>query len=267
MKHSVNNFIRTAQAKAVGGLSPSAGSGKQQADFNAVNRELTNQNKALIEKVTTLTKQKNQYRLVAILASVVFLAMVGFVIFGHSISTLRGEVEDQERMIADNQEKIKMLENDVLQKEKTIGSLQQDIESKKAQIRENDAFLGKFAVYAPCPIAISDVEVRNGTEPYDSKIYSSNSTFIYSKISVYSLIDGTVDIFVKFFGPNGMSTSSNSPDGYTFKSSVALKKNQTVTASLKGWGGSTKGHWKSGEYRIEYWYKDVCVGKKYFTVF
>ena len=248
-------------------LSPAAGSSRQHADFNAVNRELRNQNKTLIEKVTSLTKQKNQYKLVAILASTVFLAMIGFIIFGHSIITLRGEVEDKESIIADNIEKIKLLENDVLQREMTIGSLQREIESQKEQISQNEAFLARFASNVPCPIAISNIELRNGTEQYGEKIYSSNSTYIYSQINVHSLIDKTVDIFVKFYGPNGMSATDKSPSGYTFKSTLNVKKNQTVTFSLQGWGSGKKGYWKSGSYRIEYWYKDFCLGKKSFRIY
>ena len=86
-------------------------------------------------------------------------------------------------------------------------------------------------------------------------------------MSVFSLVDGMLDMYVKFYAPYGLSSNKESPSGYSFISSVSLSKYQMTTIGINGWGSSKQGHWQSGSYRIEFWYKDVCIGKKSFNIY
>lgn len=243
------------------------GFAKQLSDLFSANQELKKQNGDLNNQVASLNKQKKQYKLVTALSILFLLAIIGIIAFGHNILTLRGEVENKESIIADKNGTIQSLQQDVLKKETTIGSLKRDIASKEALISKRDSFLVNFASLTPCPIAISDIEIKNEDEDYGTTIYSSNTTYIYSRMSVHSLIDGVVELYVKFFTPYGLSSGSSSPSGYSYKSSASLTKNQTTMIGVSGWGSSTKGHWKSGTYRIEYWYEGVCLGTKSFTIY
>ena len=46
-----------------------------------------------------------------------------------------------------------------------------------------------------------------------------------------------------------------------------LKKNKTTSCTFSGWGGSDKGHWKSGTYRFEFFYRGKSIGSKWFTIY
>ena len=243
------------------------GFAKQLSDLFSANQELNKQNEDLNNQVASLNKQKKQYKLVTALSILSILAIVGIIAFGHNILTLRGEVENKESIIVEKNEKIESLEKDVSKKDATISSLKRDIASKEVLISKRDSFMLGFASLTPCPIAISDIEIKNEDQDYGAMIYSSNTTYIYSRMTVHSLIDGTVDLYVKFYTPYGLSTGSSSPSGYSYTSTASLTKNQTTTIGVSGWGSSTKGHWKSGSYRIEYWYKGVCLGTKSFTIY
>ncbi len=243
------------------------GFAKQLSDLFSANQELNKHNKDLSNQVASLNKQKKQYKLVTALSILFLLAIIGIIAFGHNILTLRGEVENKESIIADKNGKIESLQKDISQKESTIISLRRDIASKEALISKRDSFMLGFASLSPCPIAISDIEIKNEDQDYGAAIYSSNTTYIYSRMSVHSLVDGPVDIYVKFYTPDGLSSGRDSPPGYSYKSTASLTKNQTTMIGVSGWGSSTKGHWKSGSYRIEYWYNGVCLGTKSFTIY
>ena len=243
------------------------GFAKQLSDLNSINQELSDQNRTLNEQIVSLIKQKKQYKLVSFLATVVFLAIIGIIIFAHNIITLRGKVEDKDSIIFEKNELIESLEKDKSKKESTIVSLQRDLVAKEILINQRDSFWASFSSFTPCPIAITNIEVKNGDGDYGATIFSNSTTYIYSRISIHSLIDKAVDIYVKFYTPYGLSSNSDSPQGYSFKSSTSLKRNLITTLEVSGWGSSTKGHWESGSYRIEYWYKDICLGTKSFIVY
>lgn len=208
------------------------GFAKQLSDLFSTNQELNRQNKDLNNQVASLNKQKKQYKLVTALSILFLLAIIGIIAFGHNILTLRGEVEDKESIIVEKNGKIESLEKDMSKKEATINSLKRDIASKDALISKRDSFMLGFASLTPCPIAISDIEIKNEDQEYGATIYSSNTTYIYSRMSVHSLIDGAVDIYVKFVTPYGLSTGSSSPSGYSYTSTASLTKNQTTTIGV-----------------------------------
>lgn len=117
------------------------------------------------------------------------------------------------------------------------------------------------------PLFLGDVSIRNSGESYGSTIYSSRTTYINPKVEIFSLIDGRVDINVKFYTPYGLSTGTSSSGGYSYSNYFYLSKNQSTTCEFIGWGGTHKGHWSSGNYRFEFYYKGKCIGSKSFTIY
>lgn len=125
------------------------------------------------------------------------------------------------------------------------------------------------------PFTISSVYIANTDSKdsvitsYGSKIYSGRTQYLKPKIYMDSNQLGTYDIYVKFYTPTGLSTSSNadSPVGYSYKDAITVSRTGFQGHELSGWGGSDSGHWKKGDYRFEFYYKDKMIAKKEFTVY
>ncbi len=103
---------------------------------------------------------------------------------------------------------------------------------------------------------------------YGTKIYSYKTQYLKPKIYVNLKRAGTYDIYVKFYTPSGLSTatSGGSPEGYSYRTSVTMTTG-VDSYELSGWGGSDSGHWKSGEYRLEFYYEGEMIGQRAFTIY
>lgn len=245
------------------------GFAKQLSDLYDSNQTLEQENAKLKNQVSELNRKKKQYRLVTFLSIIALVAIAFIIFFRQNIVELQSEVEDKENIISSKDQRIETLKSEVSKKDASINRLKKDIAEKELLISKRDSFLVNYVSSSICPIALSDIELKGGDGDYGDPIYSSSTTYVYSRMRAHSLIDGAVDILVKFYTPYGLSgsTKGDSPTGYSYSSSVTLQKNQTTTIWVSGWGGDDKGHWKSGSYRIEYWYKDLCLGTKHFTIY
>lgn len=122
------------------------------------------------------------------------------------------------------------------------------------------------------PFSIYSCDMANVTadntiiNDYGQKIYSSSSRYIIPKIWVTTTIEGKYDIYVKFYSPNGLSTGTSSPAGYSYKNTISLSKNESAYF-LSSWGNDTPGFWSSGNYRIEFYYDGNLLYTKSFTVY
>ena len=100
---------------------------------------------------------------------------------------------------------------------------------------------------------------------YGKNIYSSSTQYLKPKLYIDTYKEGSYDIYVKFYSPNGLSTGNTSPNGYSYKTTLTLtKKNREYF--LSGWGSSSSGQWQAGNYRIEIYYNDKLISTKYFNV-
>lgn len=117
------------------------------------------------------------------------------------------------------------------------------------------------------PLIVSSVEIRDASTSYGATIYSKNTTYLYPRITAYSLVDGSQKVYVKLYTPYGLSTGNSSPSGYSYDYTIYPSKNQTGTYELSGWGNNDKGNWGSGNYRVEIWCKGKCIGTKSFTIY
>ena len=123
------------------------------------------------------------------------------------------------------------------------------------------------------PLSINKLEIGNvfkdGTveTKYGEPLYEDNTMYLKPRITYTGNRSGNIILKVKFFTAEGaLSTSSNSPTGFSYEKSVSLEKGSGKTIELSGWGGEDKGHWKAGNYRIEVWYENTCLKNQGFEV-
>lgn len=127
---------------------------------------------------------------------------------------------------------------------------------------------------APQPFYVYDIEMGNrygGSDKmetdYGGRIYSSHSMYLVPKIKYIGITSGTYLLKMKLYKPDGtLSKGDSSSDDCTYARSVSLSTGNSETI-IGGWGGKTKGFWRSGSYRIEIWYDSTCLFSKTFTIY
>lgn len=129
----------------------------------------------------------------------------------------------------------------------------------------------KNKVSTTYPIIITDIEIANTYSGgdvetnYGNTIYSYNTMYLKPRIEYTGLTYGKKTIKVKLYRPDGglstgsYSTYSYSDDVYVYEGNYSF--------TLSGWGGSFKGQWQRGTYRIEIWYENTCLKSKTFTIY
>lgn len=122
------------------------------------------------------------------------------------------------------------------------------------------------------PFSISSVDIgitdenKNIVTFFGSTLYSSITKYLTPQITVNAKSAGTYEIYYKLYDASGaLSTGSVSPSGYTWNHTLYIKQG-IGTYILNGWGGKKAGYWRSGNYRMEFYYKGELLATKYFTV-
>ena len=91
--------------------------------------------------------------------------------------------------------------------------------------------------------------------------------YITPQLEIYGLKNCTAEIDVKIYDAYGrMSQGDSSPIDATYTDTIQVKKGKYQTFVKMGYGSHRRGHWRSGKYRIEFWNKDICLGKHDFTI-
>lgn len=237
--------------------------------INAENKQLTTEKESLEKEIETLSRQKKQYRWVAFLSIAVIASLIAILFFSRNVNKLRSEVSRKEYSVDSLKNVISNKDSIIGNQVQKIISIEENLQQISKELRKSNEFLDELSLYMP--MSVSDLEVKNKGEDYGETIYSNRTTYIYPKLTIYSLIDGSVELYTKFYRPNGNLSTSSTPDvspiGFSYRDTVSLSKNQSSTVYLSGWGGEDKGHWGSGSYRIEIWYKDMCLKTKTFTIY
>ena len=55
-------------------------------------------------------------------------------------------------------------------------------------------------------------------------------------------------------------------EGYSYSTTINISETGKGTFWLGSWGNDKPGHWPSGKYRIEVWYKGELVEESRFTI-
>lgn len=142
--------------------------------------------------------------------------------------------------------------------------------SKLDEYQEKNQKLTEYAM----PIYVKSVKIGNvyndGTieTDYGKTLYSRNTMFLKAKIDYYGLtrIGDEIEFKYKLFKNGTLSTGDSSPSGYSSSFKVTVREGDN-SATGRGWGNQSKGHWQAGNYRYELWYKDVCLKAYEFRIY
>ena len=243
--------------------------------LNSEKEQLLVQKNGLETEIEVLKRQKKQYKWVIILSLLVAAGLIAIVSFNQNVNQLRSIIRSRDVsidslnvVVSNKNQAISTQEEIINRKDRELKTVKNERETIQTELDQTKSVLENVA--QQMPVFISSMVLRTGDGSYGDTIYSKNTTYIYPRVEVYSLIDGNVDFYIKFFTPNGLSTSSTpgtSPSGYSYKDEENLSKFQKQTVYLSGWGGKSKGHWSSGAYRIEVWHKGKLLYEKKFTIY
>lgn len=124
------------------------------------------------------------------------------------------------------------------------------------------------------PLIITKIEIGNMyydgemCDDFGEMIHSWETMYLKPRITYYGLKSSTsIRLNVKLVDSDGvMYTGKTSPEGYSYADDISIYfgRNSCV---LGGWGDKNKGHYKAGSYRIEIWYKAVCLKSFKFTIY
>ncbi|GMO38911.1 MAG: hypothetical protein Ta2B_18400 [Termitinemataceae bacterium] len=103
---------------------------------------------------------------------------------------------------------------------------------------------------------------KPGTRMYTNSIRKLNPEMRYT-----TEINGEVEFYIKIISPDGIIQDKDSPKGYSYTLKKALKKGENVYLDLYGFGEVNKSIFPAGSYRVEVWYKDVCIKALPFTIY
>lgn len=180
------------------------------------------------------------------------------------IDSLNSLTQNQETIISD-------LRSDLSSTNSSLSSIKSELSQTQRKLSNYQNKVGKHL-----PFIVTDIEMANnykgGTHETDfgGTIYSRKSMYLAPRIKYIGLVEGTRNILVKLYKPDGsLSTgtpSSETPKGYSYSSSAYIYKGEN-TRELSGWGNEKKGNWAKGTYKIEVWYNDMCLKAKSFTIY
>lgn len=150
-----------------------------------------------------------------------------------------------------------------------ISSLKQERDNAKSEFS-----IFKNKVSSVYPLIITDIEIANVA--YNGDIHTNYGNFLYGNSTMYlrprirytGLTSGDKTLKVKWYNPDGsIRRGASSPFGFSQSQSVYICSGENNSYILSGWGNSSKGSWRSGSYRIEIWYDNLCLKSKSFTIY
>ena len=117
-------------------------------------------------------------------------------------------------------------------------------------------------------IDIANVEANNDIiSDYGKIIYGYKTKYLKARISANVTTSGSYTLYTKFYNADGaLTTFDSSPSGYSFSDEVKLGTG-SQKIYLSGWGSTSAGHWKAGNYRIEVYLNNKMLYKKEFTIY
>ena len=166
---------------------------------------------------------------------------------------------------------ISQLETNVQTEKSKLIRKEKELSDAKESLRIANSRYNSFR--SSYPIQITKIDIGNVDKygnietDYGGTIYSRNTMYLKPRMQYVGINSGqSIELKVKWFYNNTLSTGNNSPAGFSQQKAISVKSG-TNTITLSGWGNDKKRTWKSGTYRIEIWYEDVCLKAKAFTIY
>ena len=147
------------------------------------------------------------------------------------------------------------------------------IYNKEEHFKEQVAFYKPFEVLK---ISIKD-DYDKGT----NVIWYDEATFIKPHLTVVGFKDGRYKIKAKIYRNSVfvpillhgwvydtmiLKRNDSSPFDCSFEGIYDIKKGVITQFDMKEFGYEERGHWAEGDYLIEFWYKNICLGKEEFKI-
>ncbi|MDR0894450.1 MAG: hypothetical protein LBN06_04020 [Prevotellaceae bacterium] len=193
-------------------------------------------------------------------------------LFKSSILSNYATLENKYDTVRNELEEVKRKYESARQSQAEIGRKYEALRRENNHL-ERDYNSFKNSIANVFPIIITDVQMANVDyegnilTDYGKNIYSRNTMYLEPKIFYTGLVHKAITLNVKLFKPNGsLSTGNSSPPGYSFSRNSTFRTGKD-SLTLSGWGGNDKGHWSKGNYRIEFWYGDICISSHKFTIY
>ena len=256
-------------------------------ELNGRIEHLTNENDELLKK-------KKQYKIVVTLFVIIILCCIGLLSFYREITGKTQHIQELENEITGKTQHIQELENEITGRTQHIQELENEITIKRDSLllqnneinrlindlsiadrrlssaqKELSDYKNKFI-----PLIVTDIEIANVTEDgkietgYGGTIYSKNSMYLRHRIKYIGLKEGRVEFYIKLYRPNGSLSVGDKPKEYSYSVSEFIYEGVNKSRELNvWWGNKNKGHWVKGTYKVEVWYKDVCLESKTFTIY
>lgn len=179
-----------------------------------------------------------------------------------SLQTANRNLQIKTDSLSDAVAEIKHKNEDINQKNADISKRNETI--RKLQKVEEEYWSYKNNL-SKMPLIIIGTQVANVNDrgkvetQYGSDIYSSRTMYLKPKIRYIGVTSGKKTIYTRLYNPSGTLSAASSDEV-----KINTGKNEV---ELGGWGSSTKGYWRAGVYRYEFYCDGICIGFHTFTIY
>ena len=227
---------------------------KLQRDYDVIEEELIDLNAIFHEKETEL---KN------------------------ALSTIEAQVSDDDNKLIETYElQLKEAIADKLRLQNELKRIQQELgEAEKKYVKLAGTTTNVQSMF---PFFVTNIEFKNTNKKgitignYDERLKKCKMYWLTPKIYFTGLVDKSKDIIVriKVFMPDGsLWYDSNISTTFSTGALELLVDTGEQNRIINEWSGKKRrsifpsGKFKAGSYRMEVWYKDICLGAKNFDIY
>jgi hypothetical protein len=99
-------------------------------------------------------------------------------------------------------------------------------------------------------------------------LYADGIRYLNPVMYIDSQASATLTFFIKIISPSGtlMRNEATSPDGYSFSKPKNIRQGNDLLVDFDGWGAGDRSMYEQGDWDIEIWYNDVCIGQTIVTL-
>ena len=144
---------------------------------------------------------------------------------------------------------------------------------------KEEHFKKQVAFYKP--FEVLKISIKEDYDKGTNIIRYDEATFIKPHLTVVGFKDGRYKIKAKIYRNSVfvpillhgwvydtmiLKRNDSSPFDCSFEGIYDIKKGVITQFDMKEFGYEERGHWAEGDYLIEFWYKNICLGKEEFKI-
>lgn len=144
---------------------------------------------------------------------------------------------------------------------------------------KEEHFKKQVAFYKP--FEVLKISIKDDYDKGTNIIRYDEATFIKPHLTVVGFKDGRYKIKAKIYRNSVfvpillhgwvydtmiLKRNDSSPFDCSFEGIYDIKKGVITQFDMKEFGYEERGHWAEGDYLIEFWYKNICLGKEDFKI-